>query len=157
MRLMNCIEPIAASSRWRSLAHKYLNDLYPEIEEEAIDTLFKEAQTFLWKILAFFGSPTLGDKSKQIYMGDNLRRIISSALKIARDTKQLVLSSNFEMIIVKPGRRFEKTEMENITRKEVRGRQNVLCTTKVGLRDLTRGNLLEWPVVILESCDLEEF
>jgi hypothetical protein len=93
--------------------------------------------------------------------GPRLQLIAQSALRIAKATREQVLSTNFEVISAKAEEKFENTHMTNIFEDYeaegagARNGEKVLCTTEVGLR-CSSGNgddrrTLVQPEVVLES------
>ena len=96
--------------------------------------------------------------------GRQLARIGISACSLARVTKEQIMSTNFEILFVDAGARFDNTEMTNACTGYGDTRGAVLCTTELGLQCVTRKRIkssadedetvertLLLPKVILES------
>ena len=158
--ISNCIEPQAASSRWRSLTHRYITTLFPTLENQALDDLVDDALRWSVDILTLSRIYIPKDDLRNRFES-HFRPIALSALRMATATKEQVLSTNFEVISVEFGRDFGRKHMLNLFdeyyprgAKDGNG-ERVLCTTAVGLRCFSGNGIDErtliQPTVILES------
>jgi hypothetical protein len=143
------------------LTHKYITNLFPTLEEQAIEDLVDDALRWSIDILTLSGTPIpKGDLRDQFET--HLKRIAHSALRIAKATKELVLSTNFEVISVAVGSEFARSHMANVFdnyypggAKDGNG-EMVLCTTELGVRCFSANGVdertLVQPSVILASA-----
>lgn len=161
-------EPQATSARWRALTHRSIRMLYPGLEEYAITELVATMLRWSAAVLSLAGSSLPGEQSPPLVFTTQLRRIAEAAYKLARVTREEILSTSFEVVLVESGDAFEEGKMMNKMRDygeyiaddsasmngHVNGRsyddpsangkanvdqgRMVLCTTELGLRCVTR-------------------
>lgn len=73
-----------------------------------------------------------------------LRRIAEAVYKLAKVTREEILSTSFEVVLVESGNSFESVDMSNAfqefqaTPNPPIGGDRVLCTTELGLKCVTR-------------------
>jgi len=163
---MSASEPQAASARWRSLTHRYLSDVFPALEDQALEDFVDDAFRWSADILTLSGTPISQDTlisngAFRNLFKPQLKLIAQSALRTATAMKEQVLSTNFEVITVEFGKVFERNHMINLFDDYCEGggkgggRESVMCTTDLGLRCFSGNGIdertLVQPTVILES------
>ena len=158
------LEPQATSARWRALTHRSIRMLYPGLEEYAITELVATMLRWSSTVFALAGSSPTAEPSPALVPSTQLRRIAEAVYRLARVTREEILSTSFEVVLVDGGEAFEESSMSNKMRdyeeviaadddaglhdqSNVRpggGRANgagtgkVLCTTELGMRCVTR-------------------
>ncbi|EED77107.1 predicted protein, partial [Postia placenta Mad-698-R] len=161
---MQSAEPQATSARWRALTHRTIRMLYPGLEEYAITELVATMLRWSATVFALAGSSPAGEHTPPLVLSTQLRRIADAVYKLARVTREEILSTGFEVVLVESGEEFEDGKMTNKMRdyeeyladdhghagarpdgyaggdRKVNGDQGqvVLCTTELGLRCITR-------------------
>ncbi|KAJ3537020.1 hypothetical protein NM688_g6750 [Phlebia brevispora] len=147
---MQMIEPQPTSSRWRALTHKSIRSLYPGLEEYAVSELVTTMMRWSGTIFAMSGCrlPTSDCKEKEtvpMSLRAQLRRIAEAVFKLARITREEILSTSFEVILAESGQPFVSSAMLNALDEHRHGANNehitpgnVLCTTELGLRCITK-------------------
>ncbi|KAF9223786.1 hypothetical protein BS17DRAFT_753829 [Gyrodon lividus] len=165
-------EPQPTSSRWRALAHKYIHELHPELNDYAINEMTETI--FRWSLDVFLicGStnPQSNPSSREVFrsrFGAQVNRISKSACRLARITREEIMSTSFEIVGTDSGRPFDAQEMMDAFEDYGTSKGAVLCTTELGLRCSTRTvsaelataseanverRLLLRPKVVLESA-----
>ncbi|KAI0635902.1 hypothetical protein C8Q77DRAFT_600828 [Trametes polyzona] len=166
---MQASEPQATSSRWRALTHRSIRMLYPGLEEYAVTELVTTMHRWTSAVFMLCGSgssPTSGPDASSLLA--QLRRIAEAVYKLARVTREDILSTAFEVLVVEGGVPFEPRRMLNKMREgeadeldlanghghghghgmalngHGHGKTHtgeggrVLCTTELGLRCVTR-------------------
>ncbi|EMD31350.1 hypothetical protein CERSUDRAFT_119913 [Gelatoporia subvermispora B] len=136
---LHSTEPQATSAKWRSLTHRSVRMLYPGLEEYAVTELANTMMRWSHTVFTLSGSTSPMDPA----LSGRLRRIAEAVFNIARITREDVLSTTFEVMLVDSGDSFEKATMTNKMKEfdaESSGRSGdkVLCTTELGLRCITR-------------------
>ncbi|EJF64977.1 hypothetical protein DICSQDRAFT_52749 [Dichomitus squalens LYAD-421 SS1] len=109
---MQTSEPQATSSRWRTLTHRSIRMLYPGLEEYAVTELVTTMLRWSSAVFTLCGSanaPTASDSS----LHAQLRRIAEAVYKLARVTREDILSTTFEVLVVDSGTPFEPGKMLN--------------------------------------------
>ncbi|KAH7884461.1 hypothetical protein F5I97DRAFT_1889701 [Phlebopus sp. FC_14] len=135
-------EPQPTSSRWRALTHKHIHNLYPKLDEYAIKEM---TETILRWSLDVFVICGMTDPQPVSAVLEPFRdrfkarvdRISSSACKLAKITKEDILSANFEVVCAESGRPFDAQEMIDAFEEYGASKGAVLCTTELGLRRST--------------------
>ncbi|OBZ72248.1 hypothetical protein A0H81_07927 [Grifola frondosa] len=152
---MHSSEPQATSSRWRALTHRSIRVLYPGLEEYAISELVTTMLRWSTAVFTLSGSSPAADLARPPSPGlsslrTQMRRIAEAVYKLARVTREEILSTSFEVVLVEGGEPFEEGQMTNKMREgepvpgdnheKVSGGEagSVLCTTELGLRCVTR-------------------
>lgn len=142
--LMIAIEPQPTSSRWRALTHRSIRTLYPGLEEYAVSELI--TTMLRWSAAVFdvsgCSSKDKSDSSNST-LRSQLRRIAEAAYKLSLVTREDILSTNFEAVIVESGVAFDSANMCNAFADGYDGAggkagERVLCTTELGLKCITR-------------------
>ncbi|KAI0951259.1 hypothetical protein AcW1_008350 [Taiwanofungus camphoratus] len=151
-------EPQATSARWRALTHRSIRTLYPGLEEYATTELVATMLRWSATVFALAGSSAAADPSPALGLGAQLRRIAEAVYKLARVTREEILSTAFEVVLVESGDAFVGGRMTNKMRDyedyiaednggvsghangktNGAGAEKVLCTTELGLRCVTR-------------------
>ncbi|KAH9902996.1 hypothetical protein C8Q73DRAFT_634526 [Cubamyces lactineus] len=129
---MQTTEPQATSSRWRALTHRSIRMLYPGLEEYAVTELVTTMLRWSNNVFTLCGSggaPIASDPS----LTAQLRRIAEAVYKLARVTREDILSTTFEVLVVEGGVQFEHGRMLNKMR-EGEGDEHP------PMADLTNGN-----------------
>ncbi|OCH94419.1 hypothetical protein OBBRIDRAFT_810547 [Obba rivulosa] len=134
-------EPQATSAKWRSLTHRSVRMLYPGLEEYAVTELANTMMRWSNTVFTLSGSTSPADPP----LSGRLRRIADAVFNLARITREEILSTAFEIMLIDSGDSFEKATMTNKMKEfdvESAGRtgDKVLCTTELGLRCVTRKN-----------------
>ncbi|CCM01405.1 uncharacterized protein FIBRA_03456 [Fibroporia radiculosa] len=165
---MQSSEPQATSARWRALTHRAIRMLYPGLEEYAITELVATMLRWSAMVFSLAGSSPASEPSSLTVLSAQLRRIAEAVYKLARVTREEILSTTFEVVLVESGEAFEEGNMTNKMRDyedciadDKTGAnsyadekpsdqanensktsnvegQRVLCTTELGLRCITR-------------------
>ncbi|TFY58695.1 hypothetical protein EVJ58_g6258 [Rhodofomes roseus] len=160
---MQSSEPQATSARWRALTHRSIRMLYPGLEEYAITELVATMLRWSSTVFALAGSSPTTEPSPALVPSTQLRRIAEAVYRLARVTREEILSTSFEVVLVDSGEPFEEGSMSNKMRDyeeciiddatsvqsyssgrssgaRAGGANNgrVLCTTELGLRCVTR-------------------
>ncbi|KAH9917818.1 uncharacterized protein B0H18DRAFT_1033174 [Fomitopsis serialis] len=160
---MQSSEPQATSARWRALTHRSIRMLYPGLEEYAITELVATMLKWSSTVFALAGSSPTTEPSPALVPSTQLRRIAEAVYRLARVTREEILSTSFEVVLVESGETFDEGSMSNKMRDYEEfiaddaasvhsyssgksggaraGGANtgkVLCTTELGLRCMTR-------------------
>ncbi|KAH9944811.1 hypothetical protein B0H21DRAFT_438941 [Amylocystis lapponica] len=157
---MQASEPQATAARWRALTHRSIRMLYPGLEEYAISELVATMLRWSATVFVLSGSSPTADAAPAplVVLSAQLRRIAEAVYKLAWITREEILSTSFEVVLVPSGDAFEDGRMTNKMRdyeaclgeedgndgSHARGMANggaagkVLCTTELGLRCVTR-------------------
>ncbi|PCH42424.1 hypothetical protein WOLCODRAFT_89827 [Wolfiporia cocos MD-104 SS10] len=165
---MQAFEPQATSARWRALTHRAIRMLYPGLEEYAITELVATMLRWSATIFALAGTSPTSEQSPPLVPSMHLRRIAEAVYKLARTTREEILSTTFEVVLVDSGATFDEGTMtdkmrdygeviaedhaaangrnrarlsgQTISGENADGAQarKVLCTTELGLRCVTR-------------------
>ncbi|KAJ3480286.1 hypothetical protein NLI96_g8451 [Meripilus lineatus] len=122
-------EPQPTTSRWRSLTHKAVHAIYPGLEEYAVSDLSNTMLRYSSSVFNLCGvSPAANGTGPQVPTKDivpqlnsptlnaQLRRIAEATAKIARVTREDILSTTFEVILVNPSSSFDEVGMINAFR-----------------------------------------
>ncbi|THH15692.1 hypothetical protein EW146_g4824 [Bondarzewia mesenterica] len=142
---MHSIEPQATSSRWRALTLSHIRAMNPRLEELAVSEFVDNIIRSYADIFTLCGcTNTEVDLTSvdalQTRFGSQIWRIAQSACDLARVTKEGIMSTNFEVILVEQGRIFDAVAMTNAFAGFGASKGAVLCTTELGLRCSTRRN-----------------
>ncbi|KZT29620.1 hypothetical protein NEOLEDRAFT_1106049 [Neolentinus lepideus HHB14362 ss-1] len=136
---MRSCEPQPVSSRWRALTHRYIHVLHPRLEEQAVEELAD--MIFLWctDVLstAKCAVPVSSKEALQSRFGAQIRRIVQAACKLARVTKEEIMSTNFELMSVDPGRPYDPEDMIDSFAEYGASRGRVVCIAELGVRCTT--------------------
>ncbi|KAI8980158.1 hypothetical protein BD414DRAFT_509086 [Trametes punicea] len=108
---MQTTEPQATSSRWRALTHRSIRMLYPGLEEYAVTELVTTMLRWSGAVFTLCGSG--GAPSADSSLSAQLRRIAEAVYKLARVTREEILSTTFEVLVVDGGAPFEPGRMLN--------------------------------------------
>ncbi|KAL6307415.1 hypothetical protein BKA93DRAFT_836081 [Sparassis latifolia] len=156
---LQATEPQATSSRWQSLTHRAIRVLYPGLEEYAVTELVTTMLRWSAAVFAISGSDASSPSTALHSLSSQLRRIAEAAYKLARITREEILSTSFEVVFVESGDAYEDARMTNKMRdygegvagaeehaahcpaangRASRESGRVLCTTELGLRCVTR-------------------
>ncbi|KAF7799775.1 hypothetical protein EIP86_011017 [Pleurotus ostreatoroseus] len=147
---MQVIEPQPTSSRWRALTHRSIRSLYPGLEEYAVSELVTTMMRWSGTVFAVSGCrlPASDGKEKDsvtMSLRAQLRRIAEAVFKLARITREEILSTSFEVVLAESGQPFSSSMMSNALDEYRHGpsngrstQGNVLCTTELGLKCITR-------------------
>ncbi|KAI9060677.1 hypothetical protein FKP32DRAFT_1656157 [Trametes sanguinea] len=107
-------EPQATSSRWRALTHRSIRMLYPGLEEYAVTELVTTMLRWSSAVFALCGgSGGSGGSDASSVLPAQLRRIAEAVYKLARVTREEILSTTFEVLVVDGGTAFEPGKMLN--------------------------------------------
>ncbi|KAH9945445.1 uncharacterized protein BXZ73DRAFT_38418 [Epithele typhae] len=161
---MQSSEPQATSSRWRALTHRAIRTLYPGLEDYAISELVTTMQRWSNAVFSICGSSGASITTSAA-LQPQLRRIAEAVYKLARVTREEILSTTFEVFLIDAGQTFEPGRMLNKMREGEHDEDHgsviadvgfssnhhlghggaatpdvghVLCTTELGLRCVTR-------------------
>lgn len=136
--MTNTTELQAVASRWRALCSKYLRVGQKEdVRAHRDHTEF--SVEIITKILycagATLGSSELVELCRK-KLGDDVNRLWHSAAQLAMKTKESVLSTDYEVIIIPPGSDFDSSIAQSQGSQGQKARSSsgkVLCTTDLGL------------------------
>ena len=121
--------------------------LYPGLEEYAISELVTTMLRWSASVFTISGcsSPPVDGKDKDPVPANlraQLRRIAEAVYKLAKVTREEILSTSFEIVVVDSGNSFESPDMSNAFQEFQNGQvvsgDRVLCTTELGLKCVTR-------------------
>lgn len=138
--------------------------LYPGLEEYAVTELVATMLRWSSTVFSLAGSTASPEPSSALVLSAQLRRIAEAVYKLAKVTREEILSTTFEVVVVDGGDAFEEARMTNKMRDyedyladdnaSAAGRSSasgngagktssaqsgkVLCTTELGLRCVTR-------------------
>ncbi|CDO75546.1 hypothetical protein BN946_scf184883.g8 [Trametes cinnabarina] len=110
---MQTSEPQATSSRWRALTHRSIRMLYPGLEEYAVSELVTTMLRWSGAVFALCGSSGGPSADASSLLPAQLRRIAEAVYKLARVTREEILSTTFEVLVVDGGAPFEPGRMLN--------------------------------------------
>ncbi|KAI0775236.1 hypothetical protein BD413DRAFT_654021 [Trametes elegans] len=108
---MQTTEPQATSSRWRALTHRSIRMLYPGLEEYAVSELVTTMIRWSSAVFSLCGSGSSPVSDPSLHA--QLRRIAEAVYKLARVTREEILSTTFEVLMVDGGMTFEPGKMLN--------------------------------------------
>ncbi|KAI0367734.1 hypothetical protein BV20DRAFT_535124 [Pilatotrama ljubarskyi] len=108
---MQTSEPQATSSRWRALTHRSIRMLYPGLEEYAVSELVTTMLRWSAAVFTLCGSANAPTSDSSLHA--QLRRIAEAVYKLARVTREEILSTTFEVLVVDGGIPFEPGRMLN--------------------------------------------
>jgi hypothetical protein len=123
--------------------------LYPGLEEYAISELVTTMLRWSASVFTISGcsSPPVDGRDKDPVPANlraQLRRIAEAVYKLAKVTREEILSTSFEVVLVESGTAFDGLDMSNAFQEFQAsahvpvGADRVLCTTELGLRCVTR-------------------
>ena len=104
-------EPQPTSAKWRSLTHQYIHAIYPTLTEYSVnelsDTILRwSADIFIvagWQ--SFSSSATTNGPIttvlRNLYL-DQIKRISRSVLRLAKVTREDIMSTTFEVVVADP-------------------------------------------------------
>lgn len=153
-------EPQAISSRWRSLTHRHMRGLFPSLDSQAVDELMDMMLRWSADILVLSGSPPMNVSVDALRsrFGVQLRRVAQGAWRLARVTREEIISTNFEVVAVEHETPFDGHTMINVFEQYGTSKGRVLCTSEIGLQCFRTGGeekgqfrTLVPPTVVLES------
>lgn len=165
----NIAEVQSTSSRWRALTHRHIQELHPRLEEYAVndlvDTIFRWSSDIF--IISGCSNPQKTSCSLEglrARFGAQVRRIANAVYKLAKITREEIMSTNFDVVAVEHGHSFDQNEMTDVFEDYGTPIGAVLCTTDLGLSCSARKSasataqdgyverrLLLRPKVVLES------
>ncbi|KAJ7170800.1 hypothetical protein C8R43DRAFT_981114 [Mycena crocata] len=132
-------EPQPTSSRWRALAHRHLTSLYPGLPAYAAEELKETICRWTSDILVAACASTSRGWIRETF-GDQIGRMVKAVAEVARMTREEIMSTNFDVILVEPQSSFDERTMVDVFGEygisESHG--GVLGTTELGLRRMTR-------------------
>ncbi|KIP05864.1 hypothetical protein PHLGIDRAFT_107713 [Phlebiopsis gigantea 11061_1 CR5-6] len=141
---MATAEPQPTSSRWRALTHRSIRSLYPGLEEYAVSELVTTMLRWSAAVFDVSGcSPKDKSDASSSTLRSQLRRIAEAVYKLALVTREDILSTNFEVVLVESGGAFDGVSMCNAFAEghdgaHGRAGDKILCTTELGLKCTTR-------------------
>jgi hypothetical protein len=156
-------EPQPTSSRWRSLAHRSIRTLYPGLEEYAVTELVTTMLRWSAAVFDVSGcSPKDRSDSATSTFRTQLRRIADAVYKLSLVTREEILSTNFEIMLVESGVTFDVANMSNAfsgghSAGHSKDGEKVLCTTELGLKCITRRGKNSAPLTRSEGADADTF
>jgi hypothetical protein len=139
---MHTLEPQAASARWRALTIAHLRAVNPRLEEAAVQDFITQILRAWADVFALCGVAPFEltlDVLKQRF-GEQTQRVVRSACALARVLHEDIMSTNFEVVLSEQGRAFDPACMANAFGTFGESSGEVLCTTELGLRCVTRKN-----------------
>ncbi|KAF7979114.1 hypothetical protein HWV62_43325 [Athelia sp. TMB] len=153
----------STSSRWRALTHRHIQELHPRLEDFAVNDLIETI--FRWSsdifIISGCSNPQKASTTVEglrARFGAQVRRVAGAVYKLAKITREEIMSTNFEVVAVPHGEGFDHREMSDAFEDYGSSVGAVLCTTDLGLSCCARRadgfvdrRLLLKPKVVLES------
>ncbi|KAG6832782.1 hypothetical protein H0H92_009400 [Tricholoma furcatifolium] len=137
-------EPQPTSSKWRALAHRHIHSINPQLAEQSVNDL---ADTILrWSAdiftiagcVSYENGTTSSKEGLRLRFGDQVRRIATSVTRLARVTREEIMSTSFDVISVSANTSFNPNVMADAFGDYVASRGAILATTELGLRCTTR-------------------
>lgn len=142
------IEPQPTSSRWRALTHRSIRTLYPGLEDYAVSELVTTMLRWTSAVFSVSGCSSSASHDSKDPVPSNLRaqlrRVAEAVYKLAKVTREEILSTSFEVMLVESGGSFESADMANAFQEfhslpsPNPAGDRVLCTTELGLKCVTR-------------------
>jgi len=136
--------PQPTSSRWRALTHRHIHNMYPYLNDYAVNDLAESIYRWSSDIFLISGcnisektSPASKDGLRARF-GEQVRRIAKTVSLVAQVTRQEIMSTNFDIISVGPGDKFDPRRMSDAFGDYSTSRGAILATTELGLRCTTR-------------------
>ncbi|KAF8071764.1 hypothetical protein FPV67DRAFT_895932 [Lyophyllum atratum] len=149
------------SSKWRALAHRHIHSLHPQLAEHSIndlcDTILRwSADIFIIAgCLSYENGPNSSKDGLRLRFGDQVRRIAKAVARLARVTREDIMSTCFDVIAVNQSDLFDSDGMSDAFGDYVASRGSVLATTELGLRCTTRLRGSE-PLELHDDVTLEQ-
>ena len=144
-------EPQPTSSKWRALTHRHIHAGYPNLAENSIsdlsDTILRwSADIFTIVGCSSYETATTSSKDGlRLRFGDQVRQIAKSATRLARVTREEIMSTCFDVIAVDQNDVFDSSRMADAFGDYVASRGAILATMELGLRCTTRVQNAEYP------------
>lgn len=148
------LEPQATSARWRALTLGHLRTLNPRLEDGAVQDFITQILRAWADVLILCGctpSEVTLDKLRTRF-GAQTQRVIRSACALAQILHEDVMSTNFEVILSEQGRNFDPSSMINAFGTFGESSGEVLCSTELGLRCVTKRNARAAADGLVEGC-----
>jgi hypothetical protein len=142
--IISLTEPQPTSSRWRALAHRHIHASYPNLAETSLNDLTDailrwSADIFLITGCSSYETPTTSSKEAlRQRFGDQIRRIAKAVIRLARVTREEIISTCFDVIAVSEVDTFDASQMSDMFGGYVASRGAIIATTELGLRCTTR-------------------
>lgn len=137
-------DPQPTSSRWRALTHRHIHVMYPYLTDYAVNDLAESIYRWSSDLFIVAGCNT-SDKACSVSreglrarFGDQVRRIARTVSKLARLTREEIMSTNFNITAVGHGDKFDPRRMCDSFGDYGRSRGAILVTAELGLRCTTR-------------------
>ncbi|KAF5372763.1 hypothetical protein D9615_010104 [Tricholomella constricta] len=137
-------EPQPTSSKWRALAHRHLHNIHPQLADHAIndlcDTILRwSADIFIIAgCLSYENGATSSKDGLRLRFGEQVRRIAKAVTRLARVTREEIMSTCFDVIAVNQNDVFDSNGMSDAFGDYVASHGAILATTELGLRCTTR-------------------
>ncbi|KAH0585365.1 hypothetical protein H2248_008603 [Termitomyces sp. 'cryptogamus'] len=139
-----CMEAQPTASKWRALTHRHIHTIHPHIAESSINDL--SDSIFRWSsdiftvagCLSYENGATSSKDGLRLRFGDQVRRIANSVTRLARVTREDILSTCFDVISVNANAQFDSGKMSDAFGDYVASRGAIIATTELGLRCTTR-------------------
>ncbi|KAG5651298.1 hypothetical protein H0H81_009151 [Sphagnurus paluster] len=141
---MALAEPQPTSSKWRALAHRHLHSIHPQLAEHAVidlsDTILRwSADIFIIAgCLSYENGASSSKEGLRLRFGDQVRRIAKAVTRLARVTREDIMSTCFDVIAVNQSEPFNSNAMCDAFGDYVVSHGAILTTTELGLRCTTR-------------------
>lgn len=126
-----------------------------------LDELSKMFVSDVRNLLLVAGSSTSQTDSLLARIRDNLRSIVTSAIKLRSAIGEEIISCDFETVLIQPGDTFDPASMEDAygtseKSAETAGKKTVLCAAGLGLRcckkvKVDNGSGAQWEVAVLQK------
>ncbi|KNZ73885.1 hypothetical protein J132_09101 [Termitomyces sp. J132] len=141
---MGTFEAQPTASKWRALTHRHIHTIHPHIAESSINDL--SDSIFRWSsdiftvagCLSYENGATSSKDGLRLRFGDQVRRIANSVTRLARVTREDILSTCFDVISVNANAQFDSGKMSDAFGDYVASRGAIIATTELGLRCTTR-------------------
>ncbi|KAF8653602.1 hypothetical protein AX16_003846 [Volvariella volvacea WC 439] len=144
---MSVAELQPTTSRWRALTHRHLHSLYPTLADYAVNELTESILRWASDICIVAGSSSSDSTSAssspspdgfRSRFTEQVRRIAKSVAKIAKVTREEIMSTNFEIVAVDHTETYDPTLMTDAYKDYAHPKGAILATTDLGLRCITR-------------------
>ncbi|KAG6878455.1 hypothetical protein C0992_008132 [Termitomyces sp. T32_za158] len=132
------------ASKWRALTHQHINIIHAHLTESSIndlsDTIFRWSSDIFTVAgcLSYENGATSSKDGLRLRFGDQVRRIANSVTRLARVTREEIMSTCFDVISVNSSTSFDSSKMSDAFGHYVASQGAIIATTELGLRCTTR-------------------
>lgn len=131
-------------SKWRSLTHRHIHALYPTLADHAVNDLCETILRWSSDVFIIAGcqsyetASTSSRDGLRARFGDQVLRIAKSVTRLARVTREDIMSTSFDVIAVNQSDPYNPNGMSDAFGDYGASRGAILATMELGLRCTTR-------------------